>query len=639
MALLGTSNRRALEAPAGTGTELSGTGHPAVESVREPLWDQTHLCLREGGVLQWVRPQSEKAERHEDRSPTADATQLGQIGPLHGSSVEFLGIQKSPVTSDGSSSVLYAWRLYAPHQLRRQPMTFAVESPAELQRWLTALREQAELHVPEPKPHSRWQRAVDFWEARGAPDGCEPPPAVLRLQVLRTSGLVAQRAQDSHGAASTSPESGEYPCGKVGGSSSHFSSAGPHNLYVLGQVHGCHFRTATRYGVDCSGVTSFGHHFELPLWFENPDEMVEFKVFHEPEYDDSEPILLGGISLPLFTLRRQQHLSLQLPLKQDDATRRGFVNVSFGHLTITAFVEQPLGYLFLPVEPPKEGSPGSSSAAGTSSSSGLDWSDLEKQISRLVELIQMVFVRWQNSVIFVIQWEHFWYSLLWLLFLEAWLLCFWQWSLPIIFALLLKRTWDLRLRSWPRPAARLRTPKVAEPLPEQWHLERKLQRRHGSSSDASLTSDPPDLVIWEAERRFMFGGFSGDYLIDGVDVPPWVNGFGLECGGPQAIIFLGGQRYRYQWKVVVNADTDENGWQYAFAFTQDAQWRHTMDTVQTWVRRRQHHGRCVALAEPGLESPSPDLTRMSFEDSATAPVESSLTENDQTPGLKEETPG
>ena len=30
---------------------------------------------------------------------------------------------------------------------------------------------------------------------------------------------------------------------------------------------------------------------------------------------------------------------------------------------------------------------------------------------------------------------------------------------------------------------------------------------------------------------------------------------------------------------------------------------------------------------------------MSFEDSATAPVESSLTENDQTPGLKEETPG
>ena len=31
----------------------------------------------------------------------------------------------------------------------------------------------------------------------------------------------------------------------------------------------------------------------------------------------------------------------------------------------------------------------------------------------------------------------------------------------------------------------------------------------------------------------MFGGFSGDYLIDGVDVPCWVNGNGDECAGPQ----------------------------------------------------------------------------------------------------------
>ena len=30
--------------------------------------------------------------------------------------------------------------------------------------------------------------------------------------------------------------------------------------------------------------------------------------------------------------------------RKDDATRRGFVNVSFGHLTIAATVEQPLGH-------------------------------------------------------------------------------------------------------------------------------------------------------------------------------------------------------------------------------------------------------------------------------------------------------
>ena len=113
----------------------------------------------------------------------------------------------------------------------------------------------------------------------------------------------------------------------------------------------------------------------------------------------------GGIRIPLFALRRQQRLALQLPLKQDqnshqiwansatfssretwgnpgpkrglhmftpairriakqketlvpthqeDATRRGFVNVSFGHLTIAATVEQPLGLLVAQIcQPPR----------------------------------------------------------------------------------------------------------------------------------------------------------------------------------------------------------------------------------------------------------------------------------------------
>ncbi|CAJ1429690.1 unnamed protein product [Effrenium voratum] len=228
----------------------------------------------------------------------------------------------------------------------------------------------------------------------------------------------------------------------------------------------------------------------------------------------------------------------------------------------------------------------------------------------------MVFVRWQNNVILVIQWEHFWYSLAWLLFLQLWFLLLWRWSLAIIAALLLmKRTWDLRPAVAPL-APELRT----EPLEAPWR-RRAAQRRH--TTESSL-GEPPDLVIWEAERRFMFGGFSADYLIDGFDQPQWVDGYGHECGGPQAIIFLGGQRFRYQWKVVVNADTDENGWQYAFAFTQDAQWRHTMDTVQTWVRRRQHHGRCLLGSEPA------ESETFAFDASPEAKaVESSLTENDQ----------
>ena len=38
------------------------------------------------------------------------------------------------------------------------------------------------------------------------------------------------------------------------------------------------YRICWGYGVDCAGVTVFGHQFDLPLWFENPDEMVEFKA-------------------------------------------------------------------------------------------------------------------------------------------------------------------------------------------------------------------------------------------------------------------------------------------------------------------------------------------------------------------------
>lgn len=34
----------------------------------------------------------------------------------------------------------------------------------------------------------RWLRAVDFWEARGPPEGCEAPPATLQLQAQKWMG-------------------------------------------------------------------------------------------------------------------------------------------------------------------------------------------------------------------------------------------------------------------------------------------------------------------------------------------------------------------------------------------------------------------------------------------------------------------
>eukprot|EP00439_Symbiodinium_sp_Y106_P002400 s1286_g1.t1 len=339
MALLGTHDApRSLE----DSQDVQPVSEKYVDDItQEPVWDKTPVCLREGGILSWVRPSSERPtlqERNEERSPTLDAQRLGEVGPLRGSSVEYMGPQRSPQTPGGSDpeGSLYVFRIFPTHNLRRQPLTFAAESLADAELWIAKL--QAGMAPPRPPPPAarRCARLVEFWEAKGPPLDAEPPPAWLRLEVLRTAGLVAssEAGEARNSAGSLQAEGGPAPFASV---------AGTHNLYVLGRVHSSYFRTATRYGVDCSGVTQFGHCFELPLVLENPDEHVELMVYHEPEYDDSEPVLLGGICVPLFAFRRGKRLCLQLPLKQDDATRRGLVNVAFGHLTIAVYVDQPLG--------------------------------------------------------------------------------------------------------------------------------------------------------------------------------------------------------------------------------------------------------------------------------------------------------
>ena len=53
----------------------------------------------------------------------------------------------------------------------------------------------------------------------------------------------------------------------------------------------------------------------------------------------------------------------------------------------------------------------------------------------------------------------------------------------------------------------------------------------------------------------------------------------------------GNARYRYQWKVIVNDETDENGWQYNWRFENVEDWRITFDANTSWVREVRRHGR------------------------------------------------
>eukprot|EP00971_Amphidinium_carterae_P189705 3765811-Amphidinium_carterae.1 len=57
--------------------------------------------------------------------------------------------------------------------------------------------------------------------------------------------------------------------------------------------------------------------------------------------------------------------------------------------------------------------------------------------------------------------------------------------------------------------------------------------------------------------------------------------FGAEVG-PQLVISDGGRAARFHWKVVVNDQTDENGWQYASGFS-SSNWMRSFDTLGSWV--------------------------------------------------------
>ena len=120
--------------------------------------------------------------------------------------MEFLGLQLGP-----QREALYVLRLYPPHPLRRQPLTFGLDSAEELRRWLRALTAAAAWpRPPAPRRRGHWPRLLDAYHGRGAPAACEPPPARLRLQVLHTVGLVATRC-------TVVTKGGEYPGSKAGG--------------------------------------------------------------------------------------------------------------------------------------------------------------------------------------------------------------------------------------------------------------------------------------------------------------------------------------------------------------------------------------------------------------------------------------
>eukprot|EP00448_Togula_jolla_P031621 CAMPEP_0170635466 /NCGR_PEP_ID=MMETSP0224-20130122/37230_1 /TAXON_ID=285029 /ORGANISM="Togula jolla, Strain CCCM 725" /LENGTH=156 /DNA_ID=CAMNT_0010964955 /DNA_START=29 /DNA_END=496 /DNA_ORIENTATION=- len=154
----------------------------------------------------------------------------------------------------------------------------------------------------------------------------------------------------------------------------------------------------------------------------------------------------------------------------------------------------------------------------------------------------------------------------WFVFWLAWSLALWRWSLTITAALLLRATLLVRPG---RPVSLSEWEAAIEPLPHglSWPSDLRgritsetVPRRNTLSPRKAVDrSGAPDAVVWEAERRIILGGFSMEYLLEGLDLPQWTDESGAPSAGPCASVWEDGRWQRYQWKVVVNEETDENG--------------------------------------------------------------------------------
>mmetsp|Transcript_25406 Transcript_25406/g.59110 ORF Transcript_25406/g.59110 Transcript_25406/m.59110 type:complete len:1414 (+) Transcript_25406:10-4251(+) len=562
---------------------LTDGGHELDEHFKEKF-DRRFLCLR-NGALMWAKlPEKHDISYSRGGMESLSLSPMRRIGsivhspqgvsqryvtavePLYGGSAEYVGSQRG----------MHIVRVFLPHQVMRETLTFAMDSQPEAEKWVQVLRHAAQFPLPKPVPHrpccscfgkaakDGTTRCGDFINARGPPEGEEPAFATIELEIISATGL-------------------GLPEGVLRNRPGAFSP------YVLGRLGRNEFRTPTRYQAGSHAV--FDERYVLPVEEEGADELIHLEVYHEPEFEDHEPLLLGAITVPLFTCERNKRLYKVVQLTQTSITRQGYVNASFGHLAIAVKFRQPIGHLWLPVEPALEigGATGSSSTTVASKKKSVDMADLELQISRFDALLQLI-IGWQTNIAFMLQWERSRFSLAWLIFLEVWMLFAWAYSLSIMCFLVIY--WSYQ---WRPSLVHQAVVKVIDGLANT-------ATRNAGDDSSLFEAEGKDKIVWEAERRIVLAGFSAEYLHD-FETQQWTDEAGEICAGPQLVVLEeDGRAARYHWKVVVNDMTDENGWQYASGFG-STHWMRSFDTFSSWVRRRQHYGKLVAY----LEGDVPDL--------------------------------
>eukprot|EP00928_Gymnodinium_smaydae_P002109 TRINITY_DN10743_c0_g1_i1.p1 TRINITY_DN10743_c0_g1~~TRINITY_DN10743_c0_g1_i1.p1 ORF type:complete len:1325 (+),score=262.39 TRINITY_DN10743_c0_g1_i1:56-4030(+) len=532
-----------LRGPGSSSSAKPSGGDPGASRVgrgrgfQESDWGRRRVWLR-GSTLGWAKivDTDERGVSVKPRYHTVE------IGPLWGSSVELEG---------ESGKNRFVIQIFFSPRARRRPLSLAAESAVEAERWVKALREACKFPVEQPPPRlSPLRKLRDFWDGRGPEDGKAPPMARLKLEILSSTSLnLANRKQKKNNC----------------------------NPYVIARIGSSQVRTSTRFGSSSTAV--FNNNFNIPLDTENADADIHFELWHDSEFEDHEPTFMGNISVPLYVFGRNKRVEKMLDIRRIDATRSGAVNDIVGNLAVACTVEQKIGHLWLPADPVSQ-----------DSANKADFDDIQLQVARVKALVLRIST-WQECIADVCHWDRWWYSLIWFLYFQLWVLWLYPYTLSILFLMFLWLSLHLRRKLRVIGVAKLGTGTsrlgVGGQTPRTGQASAS---RDVSARAADQPRLPRDECLWEVERRAPGVGFSFNYLLD-LDPANFCSKDWTKSHRPAERWQIGNELYRYRWKVVVSEDTDENGWQYAPSFS--GEWCRAYDYKWSWVRRRLHVGVCT----------------------------------------------
>ncbi|KAF4736899.1 hypothetical protein FOZ63_010818 [Perkinsus olseni] len=323
---------------------------------------------------------------------------------------------------------------------------------------------------------------------------------------------------------------------------------------------------------------------QIPLIHNNPNACVEISIWEERSADRGPPVKDVEFHCPLYEIERLQSkvITYEVPddTDSDDIGARELQKVKV-LIAIDGGDGRPWSRYFLPAQGSECGWPQDLTLRQIADGR------LGPSFRRIGEDLAIA-QGFGRKILAVSYFERPLVSLLWFFGLSFWALYLFEYSLCIIFGIgalfLVKR----------HPSF-----EGARASRSGWGLALRPVEYREAEGKVEIPEGGMD--VYETERRlFVLADFSSEHLLLW-DPPQWstplLNRDGevemIPCKGPRTIMSDGSC---WSWQVVVDAGTDENGYQYAMGFGGASSWLKECD-AWCYVRRRVFRGTKVKSAE------------------------------------------